>query len=264
MPDLNAELDALIDQFAEGDRQAARDLFSRNSAASTVLSGYKTVYDAFARGDDPTSALPAPVAPAPTPAPAPAPIAAAPAPAPAPASPTVDLAQLNTLLDARLKNVYSTPEFNSAVEARAKAIADAQIVAERPNTIGRSAEIAYQISQIQDSHRAEFNEQLDRAKFEEFFAANGAKYGNRLPDTYDAYVSDRRIQKRIDDGVAAGIAAAQTAQVPGTALPTTHNPMAPDFMSYNQQKLGQQNAAPTEDADKQSQAFAQMARGWVQ
>jgi hypothetical protein len=271
MADLTNELDDILNSFSEADRPAMREMLTRNPAATSTLTSRETVYKAFVDGD------PAKIQQAQAEAAAAAARAAASAtgtnspatnPNP-PASPTsavsLGLDQINALLNERVKSFTTSPEFQSAVDARAKEIADQQLKAERANIIGAGAEISDTISSIRESHLREFNEPLDSVKFREYYAAEGPKHGNRLQETYDAFVNEKRIEKRIADGVKAGLEAQATAAVPGSAVPGVGNPMAPNFVDFNVRKIDPNaTVTPSADADKAVQAFAQMRGGWTQ
>lgn len=267
MADLNQELESLLTTFAEADRPAARDLFLRNQAAQSHVQSRESVYSAFIDGDTariqqvtqqqqqqqqpPQQSQQQQQQP--------------------PASQQqqqpigLGLDQINALLDARVQKVYTSPEFTAAVDAAAEKKAKTLFEAERTNVIGRSAEISDEITRIRESHLREFNEPLDSAAFKEFYGKEGPKYGNGLTATYDAFVSQKRIDKKIADGIAAGLAAQATNNVPGASVPTTNNPMAPNFVDHNLKVItpaGSATPPSTADADKAAQAFAQMRGNW--
>lgn len=258
------ELDELLATFAEADRAAARDLLTRNAGAQTYLDSRNTVYSAFVGGD--AAALEAAGRAASTTTPPAATTTTTttpPSAAAVPPPPGVTLDQLTSLLNERLSSI------NTTIETRAKEIADAQIAAARGGLIGASTELADELYGIRAAHFREFNAELDSAKFKEFFLANSAKYGNKLTDAYNAFVSEARIEKRIKDGVEAGLAAAATAAVPGSdaTMPSAGSP-ARAFVDYNMSRPGMTPAAgagtPAADADAAAQAFATMRRGWTQ
>jgi len=257
MPDLS-ELDDLINSFAEGDRQAARDLLTRNQSAQSLLATQHTVYRAFVDGDPAriAAAVPPPAAAAP-----PATVTPPAVTAPATQSVGLTLDQVSTLLNERLASVYKAPEFLTAVEARAKEIATAALTAERPNLIGQGAEIADQLYSIRSSHSREFSEELDSAKFKEFFMANGAKFANSLTAAYDSFVSEKRIEARIKAGVEAGLAARETSAVPGTSLPGGTSPLS-GFIDFNVKKTTPA-ATLSEDVNKAAQEFSAMRANWT-
>lgn len=282
------ELDDLLNTLAEPDRPAMRDILTRNPGLASQLNNQQTIYRAFVEGD-PTAvaaaaanaARTATASPAATPTAISNPSAAATAATtPVPSNLTLD--QLNTLLNERISGIYSSPQFTSAVEARAKEIAAQQFNAERGNLIGAGAEVADQLYSIRATHFREFNEELDSAKFKEFFQQNGSRYGNQLIPAYDAFVSERRIQARIDKGIEAGLAARATSDVPGGAVPTTSNPIGPNFVDYSLRRvgamatpagaanagansetnLGNPAAAAVPDAEHQAAAFRALQAGW--
>jgi hypothetical protein len=277
MPDpttpLSAELDSLLASFAEADRPAMRQMLERNPGAADTLGRQSTIYRTFVDGD--TVAMAAAVASA-TPALAPAPT---PAPSPAP-SLSVSLDQVTALLNERMTGLLTSPQFTSAVEARAREISTASLAAARTNLIGAGAEVADELYSIRSTHAREFGAELDSTKFKAFFLEHSAAHGNSLTKTYDAFVAEDRTNKRIADAVAADRAARATSDVPGTTLPAGSSPAA-SFIEYNtqvQQRMqgghGQPAAAagtptatpaaPTAtDADLAARDFAAMRARWT-
>lgn len=267
MPDLiSTELDDILDSFAETDRPAMREMLTRNPSAASVLTSQKTVYDAFVGGDQAKLAAAAAAAVAtPGTVTPPASSTTPPASTTNPANIGLGLDQITALLNERVKGVYSSPEFISAVEALAEKKAQAKFESERANVIGRSAEISDTITVIRETHLREFNEPLDSTAFKTYFAAEGPKYGNDLLGTYNAYVAKKREDKRVADGIAAGLAAAATSAVPGSAVPGVGNAMAPNFVDFNVKRIDPNaTVVPSADADKAAQAFATMQTGWKQ
>lgn len=266
MADLNQELEALLTTFAEADRPAARDLFLRNQAAQSYVQSRESVYSAFIDGDTAriqqvTQQQQQQQPPAQQQQQPPQQTQQQQQQQPL----SLGLDQINALLDARVQKVYTSPEFTAAVDAAAEKKAKTLFEAERTNVIGRSAEISDEITRIRESHLREFNEPLDSAAFKEFYGKEGPKYGNGLTATYDAFVGEKRIAKRIADGVAAGLAAAATNNVPGASVPTTNNPMAPNFVDHNLKIItpaGSATPPASADADKAAQAFAAMRGNW--
>jgi hypothetical protein len=245
------ELDELLNSFAEADRPAMRDALTRNPNAATLLTSQHTVYKAFVDGD-PVRLASAASSVTPPPAVVPPPAATQPL--------GIDLAALDARLAGFQRSMFESPEFGTAVEARAKQIADAAIAAVTPNLIGRGAKIADTIATIRESHRAEFGEPLDSAKFEEFYAKEGPVYGNDLVRSHAAFVSEKRIEARVKKGVDEGLAAAATNNVPGTSLPASDSPLA-GFIDYNVKQSG--GKAPTADANDAAKAFQAMRGNWT-
>ena len=268
MPDLGTELESLLATFAEADRPAMREALTRNPAAVSHLQSRETVYSAFVDGD------PARIQQVTQQSQQQPPIVQQQQQPTQPVQQqqqqqplSLGLDQISALLDARVQKVYTSPEFTAAVDSLAEKKAQTLFETNRATIIGASAELAAQISSLYDAHRAEFGEALDKAKFEEYYKTEGPKHGNRLQETYDAYVSQRRIDKKIADGIAAGLAAQATSNVPGASVPTTNNPMAPNFVDHNLKVItpaGQAQPASSVDVDKAAQAFAQMRSGWTQ
>jgi hypothetical protein len=270
MPDpITTELDDLLATFSEADRGPMREMLTRNPSAASVLASQKTVYDAFIGGDEAKMRAAAAAATTTTPAATATTTTTTPPAATTPANQTnpigLGLDQINALLNERVNSIYTSPQFTAAVETLAEKKAQAKFESERAAVIGRSAEISDTITSIRESHLREFNEPLDSAAFKTFYAAEGPKYGNDLQGSYNAYVSEKRTAKKIADGIKAGLEAAATNSVPGTAVPGVGNPMAPNFVEFNSRIVTPAaSATPAADVDKAAQAFASMQRGWTQ
>jgi len=239
------ELDQLFNDMTDADKTAMKGILERNAAAAQRLTQRETVYTAFVDGD--TAALATLTTPKVVPT------------VTSPAS--VDLDALNRSLDARFDKIYEDPRFNTAVEARAKTIAEGLVAKGIETAVGRSVNVADDIFTIRASHREEFGEVLDRKPFEDFFVANAPKFGNSLTVAYDAYVADKRTQKKIDDGIKLGLAAQHTREVPGVSQPGASSP-AGMFIKSNPMNSGTQ-AARGDALDAAAAAFRslQAARG---
>src|ERR1035437_3237148 len=112
-------------------------------------------------------------------------------------------------------------------ERAAKKIADEL----GPRLLAQSIGTADTIYSIKSGHQAEFHEPLNMGKFNEFVEANKSRYPS-LTEAHDAYVQQLRIDKQIKDGVAAGVAAHDTNDVPGTTLAKSDS-MAARFVAKN-------------------------------
>lgn len=259
MDPLSTELNDLLGSLAEADRPAMRDLLTRNPSAAATLTSQKTVYDAFVGGDQAqmqAAAAAATAASTTTPA-ATTPVAVQPI--------GLGLDQITALLNERVSAIYTSPQFVSAVDALAEKKAQAKFESERANVIGRSAEISDTITAIREANLREFNEPLDSTAFKTYFAAEGPKYGNDLLGSYNAFVAKKREDKRVSDGIKAGLEAAATSAVPGSAVPGVGNPLAPNFVDFNVRKIDPTaTVVPSADADKAAQAFRSMQTGWTQ
>jgi hypothetical protein len=240
------ELDQLFNDMTDADKTAMKGILERNAAAAQRLTQRETVYTAFVDGD--TAALATLTTPKVVPT------------VTSPAS--VDLDALNRSLDARFDKIYEDPRFNTAVEARAKTIAEGLVAKGIETAVGRSVNVADDIFTIRASHREEFGEVLDRKPFEDFFVANAAKFGNSLTLAYDAYVADKRTQKKIDAGIAAGLAARNTTDVPGVSQPGASSP-AGMFMKANPMNSTTQ-AARGDALDQAAAAFRSLQAARVQ
>lgn len=207
------ELDELVSLFGN-DSAAIREAIGRNPAAAAALQSRQQVFKTFVEGDQSglteavTRAQAAQTAVAQT------------------RSAQFDLNQLdqelNTRLDSRLKTFTESAEFGNMVETRAKTIAEQQIQARMGDIIGRSAKLSDEIYSVRSSHAREFGTELDTAAFEKFL--EGKNYGS-ITAAHGVFVQEERVNKRIAEGVRAGVAAQQTTQVPGTSLPSAQSPL---------------------------------------
>lgn len=204
------ELDGLFNDLVEADRATMKAILERNEKAATRLGQRETVYTAFVDGD--TIKLAALTTPAVT------------------TTPAVDLDSINRGLDERMGKFFDDPRFDTAVERRAKVLAEQMSKDAENRAVGRAAYVSDEIYTIRSTHAKEFGEELPRADFEKFVTDNQGKYGS-LAAAHDAFVSEKRIQKRVDAARAEGMAARQTNEVPGTSLPSS--PVAQMFIKSN-------------------------------
>jgi hypothetical protein len=237
------ELDDLVNSFSEANRAKVRELLAADQSAQAALTNRETVFKAFTTGD--LESLPKPA------------VAAPPA-----AAPSVDLAALETRLNERFSGLFKAPEFQAAVDARAKELADEAVKAARPQLIGQGAELADTIASIRESHLQEFGERLDSAAFKKYFADNATKFAGDLQSGYDAYVGEKRVQKKIADAVAADRATRATNQVPGSALPESDS-VGGAMLRHNMERTGGK-VDSAQDADAAARAFSAMRSGWTQ
>lgn len=240
------ELDELVGLFGT-DAPAIREAIGRNPAAAAALQSRQSVYNTFVSGDQGglTDAV--------TRAQAQqqqhqqqSQVRTA----------QFDLNQLdqelNTRLDLRLKTFTESPEFGNLVETRAKTISEQQIQARMGDIIGRSAKLSDEIYSVRSAHAREFGSELDTAAFEKFL--EGKNYGS-ITAAHAVFVQEERVNKRIADGVRAGVAAQQTTQVPGTSLPTAQSPLGA-MMRAN--PANQASAARGEGLDAAVVAFREL------
>jgi hypothetical protein len=208
------ELDELVSLFGN-DSAVIREAIGRNPAAAAALQSRQQVFKTFVEGDQ--SGLTDAVTRA---------QAHHTAQTTQVRTAQFDLnqldAELNTRLDSRLKTFTESPEFGNLVETRAKTIAEQQIQARMGDIIGRSAKLSDEIYTVRSNHSREFGTELDTKAFEAFL--EGKNFGS-ISAAHDVFVQDERVNKRIAEGVRAGVAAQQTTQVPGTSLPTSQTPL---------------------------------------
>lgn len=158
------------------------------------------------------------------------------------------LAETTKLMDTRFKpELEKQSTYIEEVATRA-----AQKIADQlgPRLLAESIGTADTVYSIRSSHQAEFGEPLDMTKFNEFVDANKGSYSS-LTAAHDAYVQQKRIDKRIAEGVAEGIAAHETTDVPGTTVAGA-NSMLSRFVSKNSAMGG---AARGEGLDAATKAF---------
>lgn len=239
------ELDGLFNDIAEGDRATIKAILERNANAAQRLTQRETVYTAFVDGD--TTRLAALTTPATT-------TTTVTSPA------SVDLADLDRRLDERVDKIFADPRFNTAVEARAKTLADAAIAAATDGIVGRALKGGAEITTILHNHRTQYGKELDQPAYEKFVTDNAGKFVS-LSAAYEAFTENERIQKKIDDGVRAGLAAQQTANVPGVSQPGAGTP-AGMMIKANPMNTGV--AAQRGDAiDAAAAAFRQLSNARV-
>jgi hypothetical protein len=217
------DISDLLATFPEADRATMLAAFERNPNAATHLTQRETVYKAFVDGD--TSAL-ANATRTVTP--------------PVVTSPAVDLDAINRTLDERMGKIFDDPRFDTAVERRAKVLADAAIKAASDGIVGRALKGGAEITSIMHTHRTEFGKELDQPAYEKFVTDNGNKFAT-LTDAYNNFVSEERINKRIEAARAEGAAHRATTEVPGTSLPNSSSP-AGMFIKSNPMNTGAQTA----------------------
>lgn len=199
---LQDDIKDLLDTFPEADRATMLAAFEKNPNAAAALTSRETVYRAFVDGD--TQALANVTRSAVT-------------------TPAVDLDALNRSLDGRFDKIFDDPRFDTAVERRAKVLADAAIKAASDGIVGRALKGGAEITSIMHTHRTEFGKELDQPAYEKFVTENGNKFAS-LTEAYNTFVSEERINKRIEAARAEGAAHRVTTEVPGTSLPTSQSP----------------------------------------
>jgi hypothetical protein len=145
--------------------------------------------------------------------------ASASTPAAAAASVAFDMARLEALLDSKLSPLTARLDKELAAD-RLEAAFDQFAQKKMPSLLGDARAVADELYLIRDTHKAEFGENLVRADLEKFVADHPNMY-KTWAEAHDAFVQDKRVAKKIEDGVKAGIAAQQTQNVPGTTIPTT-------------------------------------------
>lgn len=241
------ELDSLLNSFAEADRASVREIIARNPGAQAQLETRETIHRAFTAGDmDSLAAIvvpPAVVTP------------------PVVVPPSADLASLDARLNDFRSSLFKAPEFQSAVDARAKELAKAAVDEARASIVGTGMKLSAEISDIRESHFQEFGKRLDNAAFEKYFIDNGSNFDGSLTKAHDAFVGEERVQKRIADGIAEDRKVRATGQVPGTALPESDS-VAGHMLKHNIERTGGKvESGP--DANAAAIAFEQMRRGWA-
>ena len=237
------ELDGLFNDIAEGDRATIKAILERNANAAQRLTQRETVYTAFVDGD--TTRLAALTTPATTTVTSPA---------------SVDLADLDRRLDERFGKILDDPRLATVIETRAKTLAEQIARESEDRAVGRALKGGAEITTILHNHRTQYGKELDQAAYEKFVTDNSGKFVS-LSAAYEAFTEADRIQKRIDEGVKAGLAAQQTTNVPGVSQPGASSP-AGMFMKANPMNTGV--AAQRGDAlDAAAAAFRQLSNARV-
>lgn len=244
------ELDGLFNDLAsDADKTALREILGRSQKAADRLTQRETVYTAFVDGD--TAALARVTAPPAT--------ATAPPVVSSPAS--VDLDAINRNLDERMGKIFEDPRFNTAVETRAKALAE-QIAKDAENrAVGRALKGGAEITTILHTHRTTYGKELDQAAYEKFVTDNAGKFVS-LTAAYEAFTEADRIKKLEDDAFKRGQAARATTEVPGTTQVGAQTP-AGMFIKSNPMNTGAQ-AARGDALDAAAAAFRTLSAARVQ
>lgn len=211
------ELDGLFNDIAEADRATVKAILERNPNAVTRLNQRETVYTAFVDGD--TAKLATVTAPS--------------AATATQTTPAFDLDALNKNLDERFGK-FNT-DFDSRVEARAKAIAEPLIRAGIEQAVARSLKGGAEITTILHNHRQTYGKELDQTAYEKFVTDNPGKFIS-LTAAYEAFTENDRIEKIKADAFAAGQAARATNEVPGVSQPGS--PVASMFLKSNPMNAG--------------------------
>jgi len=163
-------------------------------------------------------------------------------------------------MDERLGKIFEDPRLATAIETRAKTIADGLVKDAENRAVGRAAYLSDEIFTLRTRHRNDYGEELDTKAVEKFMEANPGKFAS-LTATYEAFTEAKRIKKLEDAAFARGQAARQTSDVPGTSLPSS--PVASMFVKSNPMNTG--TAAARGDAlDAAAQAFRQLSNARVQ
>jgi hypothetical protein len=243
------ELDGLFSDLSnDADKTAMREILVRNQKAADRLTQRETVYTAFVDGD--TAALARVTAP---------PVVAAPPVVSSPAS--VDLDAINRNLDERMGKIFEDPRFNTAVETRAKALAEQISKQAEERAVGRALKGGAEITTILHNHRVTYGKELDQAAYEKFVTDNAGKFIS-LTAAYEAFTEADRIKKLEDDAFKRGQAARATTEVPGTTQVGAETP-AGMFVRANPMNTGAQ-AARGDALDAAAAAFRTLSAARVQ
>jgi hypothetical protein len=246
------ELEDLYSLLSADDRTQFDSLLQRNQAAQAALLGRETVYQAFVTGDDgKLSDLAANRATASA--------AAASAARPTPAS--LDIAALDAELTRRVPTLFKTyldsPDAQAAIDARAEAKAKALIATSTGDLIGRAMHSADEIYRIRRSHEREFGSDLDSTVFEKFVTDNPGKFAS-LTAAHDAFMQEKRIELRIEKGVADKLAAQHTNEVPGSSLPNSQTPLGAMIRDNAKRTNASGDVARGDNLDAAAKAFREL------
>jgi hypothetical protein len=243
------ELDGLFSDLSnDADKTAMREILARNQKVADRLTQRETVYTAFVDGD--TAALARVTAP---------PVVTTPPVVSSPAS--VDLDAINRNLDERMGKIFEDPRFNTAVETRAKALAEQISKQAEERAVGRALKGGAEITTILHNHRVTYGKELDQTAYEKFVTDNSGKFIS-LTAAYEAFTEADRIQKIKDDAFKAGQAARATTEVPGTTQVGAETP-AGMFIKSNPMNTGAQ-AARGDALDAAAAAFRTLSAARVQ
>lgn len=256
------ELDDLLNTFAENDRATMRDILTRNNDGAAELARRNTVFNAFINGDTDAITQVADGKAGKKPAAATTPTTPT-TPSTPSTSPSLDLDALNARLNSFRGELFSSPEVLAEIDKRADARAAAKFQEAQTQLIGRGAEIADELYTIRSTHSREFGEELDSAAFKKFFMDNAASYGGNLTNAYNAFVGEKRIEKRIEDARKEERSRQQTTQVPGTSLPTSNSPLG-QMIRANAKATSQVEQGRGGALDAAAKAFRELQGGRTQ
>jgi hypothetical protein len=173
-----------------------------------------------------------------------------------PPSANFDLSSIEALLDKKLGTINTTIEskINETVERRGTELV--------MNAVGMATQRADELNRIYHRHSTEFGEAFDSTKFNDFLmlpensvmGADGKRVGSKFRTTteaYDAMIAPRVTEKKIADGIAAGVAAKSGAHVPGT----TPMPATSGAILAFQRRGGPADGAPATGAQRAAAAL---------
>jgi hypothetical protein len=139
------------------------------------------------------------------------------------AQPTVDP---NAAISAQLSALTKTLETRLA-DLDKRYVPVEKIAEYRTEMLASSIKAADDYAQVRESHRAEFNEPINRTEFEKFVAdqsAAGTRFAS-MNDAHNRYVADKRVALQIKNGIDEGLKQRQSAQhVPGQTQSTALSP----------------------------------------
>ena len=105
--------------------------------------------------------------------------------------------EINTLLTAKFSELDSR---YIPLDAKPDTPAGKKIAALRGDILASALLLSDDLATIRDDHREEFGEKLDRDSFKKFVDEAKGKYAT-LRDAHNSFVSEKRIEKRIADGI---------------------------------------------------------------
>ena len=183
-------LELLNSMLDDSDKAQFTAIMSKNpKLAEKIGTGVQFLMDYAEPGrEEPPAAKPAAAAPATIPAAA---ASATPAAAATAASASSDLDKLLAAMDTKL------------AEFKKDLVSAADLPKYRTEMTASSIKSAHQVMRIEMTHKQEFGEDLDLEALDKY--ANEHPGHKSITEVYDAMVAQKRMDKKIADGIAAGI-----------------------------------------------------------
>jgi hypothetical protein len=243
------ELEELMALLADpNDRAAFEQILGRNSALADRTKASNNLYSAYVDGDQ--AALAAEEAKLRR-----TPAVVRNGPQVVSQAQTFDAATIDQMLQSKLDAIFGAEDFTKRVSGIVKKTAE-EI---GPVWKAESTRSMDEIYTIRRNHEREFGKELDTKVLSTFIdeqKTKGKSYSSYV-DAYNDFANEDRVQHRITKGIADGLAAQATNNVPGASLSRV-NPLAPKFM-----REGPVDTSRGAGLDSAAKAFRQLQNSHV-